>query len=165
MPLSPTLDTIREAIKAQLTTGGGPLTGIPFYESPIEVFIETDIRDKFKDPSGRLHWYWIEREAATEEESDTRGRFLTSHVIALHGFMAVRDPAAGDNSYITFSDEVESVRDKLRLNSTVFGTPDRPNVSPRTAQLRSFGAEMVMDHLVWHAIIELRVEAFEDKAF
>ena len=170
MPASPTIDTIRaaivSAIKSALNVG-----------SPASVVTVHDYRrywrdyDKFKAlfqrtdaggdvPSGRLNGWMVTRLRTREVEALEWSRFYQVHAFELEGFLGVQDAAALSATEKVFQDQIEKIRDNLRLNLTVYQTTEQTNPVCQVESIEPFDFG---ERTVWKANLLLEAESIEVK--
>jgi hypothetical protein len=168
MSATPTIATIRTAIVTAVKAAMNPGT-------PGNVTTVHDYRRFWRDEQkfnslfrrvapdllpGKLNGWMVYAGTTREEESREWGRFYQIHKFQLEGFAGLQD--AGGLTEKEFRDQVEVVRDNLRLNLAVFGNTER--TSP-VVQVDFFGPEKVQygDATVWLAILTLEAEGIENK--
>ena len=176
MPASPTIGTIRSAIvtaiKSALNSGApGTVTTVSAYrrfwrdQQKFEaIALRTDSGGDV--PAGTLNFWMVTRHATKEVEAESWYRFFELHRFRMYGYMGVQDittgPGAGSGtpSEQMFQDQIENIRDNLRLNTAVFGNTEK--TSP-VVQVLQFERVEIGQAGAWEAILELEAEGIEEK--
>lgn len=168
MSATPTITTIRSAIVTAVKAALNP--GTPANATTVHDYRrfwrdEQKFNSLFRRATpdllpGKLNGWMVYAGPTREEESREWGRFYQVHKFYLEGFAGIQD--AGSLTEKEFRNQVEVVRDNLRLNLAVFGNTER--TSP-VIQLESFGPEKAQfgDAMVWLAVMSLEAEGIENK--
>ena len=168
MAMSPTIPTILAAVALEVKTAMNPTFANVTTVHTKRRFWRDDLKFNalFKRVSpdllpGRVNGWIIYRDATRAEESDHRWRFWSIHKIALEGYMAVNDgDATADQS--AFDAQIEAIRDRLRLNVSVFGNTEK--TLPDTQVEQSSEPVLIGNVTAWYARLSLEVEAVEVKS-
>lgn len=167
MAALPSLTTLRAAIALEIRKALNP--GVPANVLTVHEYRrfwrdEQKFRKLFerKLPDlmpGKLNGWMIQRFATTEVETEERWRFYQLHRFELHGYMGIQDEdvLATEN---VFQDQIEVIRDNLRLSRPVFGNMER--VVPVT-QVDTVEPVTLGDSTVWYAKLTLVTEGIENK--
>lgn len=167
MAASPSLDTLRAAIVTEIKKAMNAAT-------PANVLTVHSYRRFWRDVQkfnslfrraspdllpGKLNGWMVTRTRTREVETAERWRFYELHRFELHGYFGVQDedPLATEK---VFQDQIEVVRDNLRLNTSVFGNMER--VEPVT-QVEQIAPVTIGDFTCWYALLTLETEAIETK--
>lgn len=167
MALAPTLSTLRTAIADAVKLALNP-------GMPANVLVVHDKRvfwrdaAKFRSLSLRkapdvvddVYNMWMVYRVATRViETPERFRFYGIHKFHLDGYYAVTDD---NDSQKTFADQIEAIRDEIRLTTAIFG--DMEKVLPDT-QVESDADPVGIGNITaWHAILSLEAEGIEVKS-
>lgn len=160
MSLTPTLDAVLQALHDEVedvVTSGVPIILDEEYLRDI-----TAIEDLLKDNQGRLHFILFRPRIPAGEEAAQRGRFIETYDIEIADTIAVQE---SPNIRQTLRNEIESIRDKLRGNTAVFGTPEQFGRHQRLATAPTIEPTQFMGVACWTAFSRITVEAIEDQDF
>lgn len=171
MPLSPSLATLRAAIVLEIKTAMNPASpGLVTTVHPYrrwwkdeakfrQLFERTDIVATPPPPNlqKKINGWMVSRSRTVETETEERWRFYNLHTFQLRGIMGIKEV---DDSEQAFQDQIELIRDRFRLNTTIFGNTER--TSP-VSNVVSFDREQIGEANCWSAILEVTPEAIETK--
>lgn len=167
MPLSPTLPTLKAAVAVEVRKAMNP-------GSPVDVATVHTYRRFWRDPDkfrklferkapdllpGKLNGWMIYRPSTNEIEAEERWRFYSLHRLEIVGFMGIQDEDVTTNEQ-AFENQIEVVRDNIRLNRSIFGNMEK--VVP-SVQVDDVGPVLVGDSTFWRAQLSLITEAIEVK--
>lgn len=171
MPRTPTLSTLRDAISLAIRTGMNP-------GSPSSVKTVNDYRRFWRDrnyfdslmkrQAGDLSGFvglingWMIWIRSTEEEAPEFFRFYVKYRVELHGYMGVQDVTntTTPKTQKDFLDQVDAVKDQLRLNTTIFGNTE---VTTPVSQLEECDVVEIAEYRCWHALLSLECEAVDTR--
>ena len=169
MALSPLLATIRSAIVTEVKTALNPVT-------PGDVLTCHDYRRFWRDAlkfntlfkrqapdllPGKINGWMVYRTATEVQESEERWRFYSLHRFTLEGYMGIQDADVTSDER-AFENQIEVIRDRLRLNRSVFGNMEK-TVADVTVESIEPGTVPLGDASCWRAILTLEAEAIEVK--
>lgn len=171
MARSPALSTIRDAVTLAIRTAMNP--GTPSAVTTVNEYRRFwRDRDKFdsmfKRPQSDLAGWrglingWMVHITAKEKEAPEWFRFYRLYRIECHGYMGVQDVvgASTPKTQKDFIDQVESVCDGLRMNTSVFGNTEE---STPVAQVETMDLVDIADYRCWYALVTLEAEAIDTK--
>ena len=173
MAASPTLDAIREAIRTAIKSAlnSGSPASVDGVVHPYRRFWrdEDKFRSLFKRTDagtflGLINGWMVTRTRTREEETEERWRFYQIHRFELEGFMGVQDGPTVKTEK-DFQDQIEAIRDNLRLNigtGSVFGNTERSAPVTQVEDV-SVGTMKNSDSTCWRALLSLEAEGIETK--
>lgn len=167
MPASPTLTTLKANIKTEVKKA--ILPGDP---AAVDKIVHTRRRfwrdlDKFKSLFRRsdagfvdvINGWQIWRNRTRPVETPERWRFYQLHTFTLEGYAGVQDEGVFTQN--DFDNQVEAIRDELRLDRTIFNNMERTIAD---VEVVSFGDAILLgDFTCWRAQLQLTCEAIETK--
>jgi hypothetical protein len=167
MPATPSLTTIRDAIvsaiKSAMNSGtpGNVLTVHSYrrFWRDAQKFNSLFLRLAPDLLPGKINGWYVTRLATREVESPEWFRFYQVHRWQLDGFFGIQDDDATATEKV-FQDQIEAIRDNLRLNATVFQSTEYSN--PVT-QVQTIEPITIGDSTVWHGVLVAEAEAVENK--
>lgn len=173
MARTPALSTIRDAVVTAIKTAMNPTT-------PSNVVTVHDYqrfwrdKDKFdsmfkRSQSDVSAWRglingWMIRITSREVEAKEYFRFYIKYRIELHGYMGIKDTSVSDASPKTqkdFLDQIDLIKDQLRLNATVFGNTEE--TSPVTQLEQMEHVDPGVGYACWFALLSLECEAIDTR--
>lgn len=167
MALVPSLPTLRTAIVTQVKLALNPGT-------PANVLVVHDKRVYWRDAAkfrsiflrqapdllpDTYNGWLIYRVATRAIETPERFRFYGIHKFQIEGYFGVTDD---NDSQKTFADQIEVIRDNIRLNTAIFG--DTEKVLPDTQVEIDAEPVGIGNITAWHAILTLEAEGIEVKS-
>lgn len=169
MALSPTLTTLRAAIKLLIQTGmdsGSPATVLTvhdklrFWRDPDKFFSLFKRLDAGAGSLlGKINGWMFTRTSTRVLESEERWRFYSLHTFTLYGYMGVEDGAFVSET--AMQDQIEAIRDRFRLATTVFGNMEK---TVADVEVVDFGKYELADVNCWQGILRFSCEAIEIKS-
>ncbi len=168
MPASPTIAAIRSAVATEIRkamNAGVPGNVLTVHEYRRFWRDAQKFASLFKRQSpdllpGKINGWIVFRSRTREVETEERWRFYQLHRFEMHGYMGVQDADATSDEK-AFQDQVELIRDNLRLNTGVFGNMER-TVPVVQAETVSDPVE-IGDVTCWYTLLSLEAEAIETK--
>lgn len=169
MPLSPLLGTIRSAIVTEVKEALNPLlpgnvTTVHSYRRFWRDALKFNSLFKRVSPDllpGKINGWMIYRTATRVEEALERWRFYSIHRFTLEGYMGIQD-ADVTSDELAFENQIEVIRDNLRLNRSVFGNMEKTTADVEVESIEA-GTVPLGDATCWRAILTLEAEAIEVK--
>lgn len=167
MAATPTLTAIRNAIRDAIRSALNPAT--PANATTVHVYRrfwrdEAKFNSLFRRAApdlmpGKINGWMIQRARTQEIETEERWRFYQLHRFELYGYMGVQDEDATATENV-FQDQIEAIRDNLRLNLAVFGNTERtvPVTQVERVELATVG-----DSTCWFGLLTLEAEGIETK--
>lgn len=166
MGATPTIPTLRAAIASAIKSAlnpGSPGTVNTVHEYRRFWRDEDKFRSLFQRAdsilTGKINGWMLYRAGTREVEAPEWFRFYQLHRFELHGYMGVQDTVAGSKE-TDFHDQIEVIRDNLRLNTAVFVTTEQTRPEVHVDQVERYDLGQVT---TWHAILSLEPEAIENK--
>lgn len=173
MARSPTLSTIRNEVVSCIKTGmnsGSPSSVATVHDYQRFWRDDAKFQSLFKRSQSDLSGWrglvngWMVKITSTEVEAKEFFRFYIKYRIELHGYLAVKDVDANTPTPKTqkdFLDQVDAIKDALRMNTTIFGnTEDTSPVSQfDDADVVTIGGGI----RCWFAKLTLEAEAIDTK--
>ena len=172
MARSPSLSTIRNAVITAIKTGMNS-------SSPSNVVTVHDYRRFWRDQAKFLSLFtrsasdvagwrglvngWMVRITSREVEAKELFRFYIKYRIEMHGYLAVKDVDANHATPKTekdFLDQVDDIKDQLRMNTSIFGNTEE--TSP-VSQLETTEVVEIAEIRCWYALLSLECEAIDTK--
>lgn len=164
MALSPTETAFRDNVNSEMDTAiNDASVKVEKHAITIEEF--QNRQGELRDSTGRLHFYWIELERNPSEERNHRGRFVNHYVARIFGHFEIRSPRDEEADRDTFRTEIEAIKDQFRGNTTVFGSAEDIQNSPRELQEEDFDQGIAGHFKTWQVVMTAQREAVEHKAF
>lgn len=172
MARSPSLSTIRDAVVLAIKTAMNPSTpsNVATVQSYRRFWRDQDKFNSFfkrtvTDVSGwrGLINGWMVKITSREVEAKELFRFYVKYRIEMHGYLGVKDVDASNPTPKTekdFLDQIDDIKDQLRLNTTVFGNTEE--TSPVT-QLENTDVVEIAGYACWYALLSLECEAIDTK--
>lgn len=168
MPATPTIPTIRSAIVLAIKTAmnaGTPanvLTVHPYWRfwRDEQKFMALFRRTAPDLLPGKINGWMVRRGATEEIETEEWFRFYQLHRFEMIGYAGVQDDDASGLTEKDFQDQVEAVRDQLRLSGGVFTNTER--TSP-VVQVESVKPVTIGQYTCWEAFLSLKAEGIENK--
>lgn len=125
---------------------------------------EASFRSIFVRPAddllpGKINgWMWW-RKSTREVETEERWRFYQIHRFEGHGFMGVKD-ADSTCDEAAFQAQIEAIRDKIRLNTAIFGNMER---TAPVCQVELMEVTKDLEPTCWYCVLSLEAEGIETK--
>ena len=164
MSASPTVATIRNGIVSAVKTA---LNATPSLVANVVHDYERFWRDQQKFNSlfnrtdtgwvGKLNGWMINKVSTREEHAPEWFRVYLIHKFQLDGFMGIQDTGKTEKDFI---DQMESICDGLRLNTTVFTNWE---MTTPVAHRELIERITIGDATCWHGVITLEAESIENK--
>ena len=167
---TPSLSTIRSEIVTQIKTAMNP--GTPSAVTTVHAYRRfwrdaQKFQSLFLRPQSDLSGWrglyngWMISLKANEEEAKELFRFYTKYRFELEGFLGLQDATgASSKNQQDFIDQIETVRDNLRLNTTVFSNTEE---TTPVVQFELLEPVEIKEISAWHCLLSLEAESITTK--
>lgn len=172
MARSPALSTLRDAVVLAIKTGmnSGTPSAVVSVQDYRRFWRDRNYFDSLfkRSQSDLAGWRglingWQVEISSTEEEAKEFFRFYIKYKITLHGYLGIKDVDANTPTPKTlkdFLDQVDAIKDQLRMNTTIFGNTEE--TSP-VSQLEEMDVVSIAEYTCWYAKLTLVCEAIDTR--